>query len=66
MILAGKVWNDLDENERAHLLIAVYPQRSDVVIKLESEKRWCDLLPSTQKDLTNVSWSDVLDYDVTP
>ena len=66
MSLAGKVWKTLDINDRYILLSATYPNRSDAILDLESQKEWGDLLPSTQQDLTDVDWSAVLGKNVQP
>jgi hypothetical protein len=66
MSLAGKVWKTLDTNDRYLLLSSAYPNRSDILHDLESQKDWNELLPSTQKDLTDVDWSGILGRDVTP
>ena len=66
MTLAGKVWKNLDENDRYLLLSTAYPKRSDALLDLESQKEWNELLPSTQQDLENVDFCGVLRRDVQP
>jgi hypothetical protein len=66
MSLAGKVWKTLDANDRYLLLSAAFPNRSDAILDLESQKGWNDLLPSTQQDLTDVDWSAILARNVQP
>ena len=66
MTLAGKVWKNLDTNDRYLLLSAAYPNRSDALLDLESQKEWNELLPSSQQGLENVDFCGVLHRDVQP
>ena len=66
MSLAGKVWKILDTDDRYLLLSATYPNRSDAILDLESQREWNQLLPSTQQDLTDIDWSATLGRDVQP
>lgn len=67
MTLAGIIWDkEIDEEERAYLLVTLYPNRSDKLITLESRKSWKDLLPSTQDELLNLDWSMLLGRDLQP
>lgn len=66
MSLAGKVWKILDTDDRYLLLSATYPNRSDAILDLESQREWNQLLPSTRQDLTDIDWSATLGRDVEP
>jgi len=66
MTYAGRVWNTLDEDEKRLLLVWTYPKRSDALLNLESKLTWDGLLPSTQRDLMERNWSQILDRNVRP
>ena len=66
MTLAGRVWNSIESGERLELLQHCAMRMSDSLRMHESTLTWDSLLPSTQEDLLEVDFSEILGRDVTP
>lgn len=55
-----RVWSRLEPGQRKLLIFHIYPNRAEQIVELESRKQWKELLPSTQQDLRDVNWSEIL------
>lgn len=66
MKLAGRVWNQLDEEDRLCLLEYCKTLKSEKIKMLESKLNWNSLMPVTQNDLLEIDFSEALGKDVQP
>lgn len=66
MVLAGRVWNTLDADERMRLLRHCGTITHESIKQHEVTLSWNKLMPVTQNDLLAIDFSDILGRDVAP
>jgi len=66
MVLAGRVWNSLDSDDRMLLLRHCNTITHEDIKKHETSLLWDKLMPVTQNDLLSLDFCEVLGRDVIP